>query len=1243
MSSPDPLIVPVEVAAMVLNDKAANLLRAKMNYDELKEMASPDPGPFSSDEPDFAGDATNRGIYVLWTLPRGLRRQVRGALGDLGEFPFVPNRWLVVRLFRPEAAPPSQAPQVACWVLQSDGRDDVKGGATFLDPASPGALTPIRIGLKKCITSADPWQEPGQPPPYFLRAVAPGNPAFAAFQPFNQNVFSMFDNLESLNVGAGTASYYVLGWYSDPASDVLAGWPAGDGAKGFAATLTDLAWTADQAEGQTARASVFQGSAFAVPWQPGGPPPPSPKDGVNPSIAIGATGIDAFVAFVRAALEGAGAPPGLTPQQAADLIEAFTYNLLPMLGQQGTEAMLQSTIRGHWFGSAQSGATWTIVDAAQRADGVPTPPTPAELAAEEAWLEPLNQAQSQLDELTRQLDGVQRRLFALWWKQQAAKVYYREHSYRRWPWGIDSDKQFPPAIDALAGQAGGLRSQITAQQAQIPAATPTQSLADAIAAFAAAKGLPATRLLKQDPGARFWAPVDPVVVVSNTAHLMRLDPDGTTACRWPAALVTAIQVTPGGGAGPFTVSAAQLASALPSVPWTNLPAVGPALVGDLFLLDPANVAQLAAAAGQTLTQAQLTSAAKSMSPPVPVSGHGTVASPLAPFPWSQPWRPLYFDWQIEWYPVPFQGSGGSANWTFDGLDYDLVPGGQLPQPQKFLGRTFLTPQPSFQFLSRIQQFIHDYPDSKAAAELQKIEDLIGTVDGWDFLSQSLSGLGIQLAGWNPVPTATPGATALQTAGPSDDLIGPQPGYPPASLLPDQPRGGGTPTSTFEGMRAGQFYIERVAVVDAFGQALEIVEAPDALRNYPHLHNGDPFTPLIADGLAPADPVVQEPKGLVQLPPRILQPARLNVDFLGDDTGNPVIGWLLPNHPDSSVAVYGPDGTAYGALRLGTDTAGNAEAAWDAAPGSPWLALPPPAANLGDLQNLVATLKSLDAKARPPGANALRDFLQAVDETLWTVDPLGARTDTFLSVLIGRPLAVVAAAVSLELQSEPWRDMAWPFTFHDQPPLLAGYQFPVRLGDLGYGQDGLIGYFAEGAYAKFNCLQVPHRGSGDPPLFPGYLNLIAPGNYVEVGLGPDGRGPAAKLTVIMDPRAAVHAQCGVVPVVESRLPAQWVDGALAGLAVTFRVGPALAGQQAVTPAQAGAPDTAIILPRFAAERGVLTWLERGGGDGWTEKAVVAADATATLPPVAPTLREGLLKLAGGLTRDRAARDPHAEGS
>jgi hypothetical protein len=116
---------------------------------------------------------------------------------------------------------------------------------------------------------------------------------------------------------------------------------------------------------------------------------------------------------------------------------------------------------------------------------------------------------------------------------------------------------------------------------------------------------------------------------------------------------------------------------------------------------------------------------------------------------------------------------------------------------------------------------------------------------------------------------------------------------------------------------------------------------------------------------------------------------------------------------------------------------------------------------------------------------------------------------------------------------------------------------------------------------------------------------------------------------MDPRAAVHAQCALVPVQEAILPARWVDDALASMTATFRAGPALLAQQAVTPSCAGAPDVVVVLPRFAEQRGVLTWMERDGKGGWIEKALLSPGDSATLAPTAPTLREGLLKLTDGV--------------
>lgn len=1216
MSEQGPVIVPVEVSAFVLNSPAQNILRAGMNYRALDLLQDPAPGAFANTEGNFSSDPKNQGVYVLWTLPKGLRRQ------QDEQFPPVPNRWLVVRSYRP-AATPEAAPKVRSWVVWSDYMDRTAGSSTYVDPTVPDRITPTFIGTKVEITAGMPWREPAQPPPFVLRAVAEANPSFASFQAFNENVFSIRDDLRTQDCPAGTLSYYVVGWYSVAANDVLANWVADQAGNDFPDVLARLGWTIDTDDGRTSRSSLYRGLASGVAWNPGGPPPPSPKDAARPQIALGNTSVDAFVAFARAAFEQSADPPGgLTPREAADLINAFEYNLLPMLGQPGAEAMFEQQARVQWFGSSQTGTRWVIVDAEQAPDQPPPAIDPAERAKEEQWLAALNAAQARYDHDAAELADAQRTLFGLWWKYNAGRIYASQSGTGAFPWNTSAD-QFTAAIDAASATIRTLRQSLGELAPQIPLATGTTTLAEAIAAFAGAKGLPDVRVLKAEARPRFWQQNDPVMVLSEAAGLVPLDPDGALACRWSTALVRALRLEAGSEGPAFTCSAAQLAGSLPAIPFADLPAEAPVLFAELFLLDPANVALIAAAAGQTLTGAQMAAAAASMVPPVVPDGQGNAPALPLPWPWRQPWLPLYLDWQIEWFPIPFQAAADDPNWTFDGLDYRLVPGRTFtPGGQLLEGRTVLTPKPSYEFKARVDQFIRDYPDNPLTAELRGMAALIETVDGWGFLSQSLSGLQARLAGWQAIAVPRPDLPAFAANGGLGGLIGDQLGIPPDPQLAKRPRNPVPPPSTFEGLRGGQLLVNRVTIVDAFGQTLEVVKAPIPPDQFARTFDNEVFHPLKADGLI-ADPPLSplEPLRFAQLPPRLLQAARVNLDFATQANGSAVVGWLLPDHLDAGLSAYGPDGTAFGTLRLGVDAAGDPVVAWDAAPYSPWPALPPPSPDLPDFQNALATLRSL-------GAGALRDFLRSIDESLWTVDPLGGRSDAFLALLIGRPLAVVTATVSLEIEGDPLRDTAWPYTFSQSDPLFLRYRFPVRLGDLGYRQDGLIGYFAGGDFTRFDCVHLPEE-TLQGPAASDYLRRIEPGNYLNLAFAADGPGPAETLLMLMDPRAGVHVQCGILPVKEATLPSAWVDGALAAMIATFRAGPSLVSQQPATTAGPDDPAVALLMPRFAEQRGTLTWLEADGQGGWTEMALAPVDGAARLPTIAPTLREGLLKLGGGI--------------
>jgi hypothetical protein len=118
-------------------------------------------------------------------------------------------------------------------------------------------------------------------------------------------------------------------------------------------------------------------------------------------------------------------------------------------------------------------------------------------------------------------------------------------------------------------------------------------------------------------------------------------------------------------------------------------------------------------------------------------------------------------------------------------------------------------------------------------------------------------------------------------------------------------------------------------------------------------------------------------------------------------------------------------------------------------------------------------------------------------------------------------------------------------------------------------------------------------------------------------------------MIMDPRGSVHSQYGFLPVKEVTLVPAWVDSALAKVSVTFRTGPALVGTQQIIPKDQTTPITALLLTSPAERHGTWSWLESDGQGHWPETTLTPVDGTAIFPATPPTLREGLLKLTGGM--------------
>lgn len=326
---------------------------------------------------------------------------------------------------------------------------------------------------------------------------------------------------------------------------------------------------------------------------------------------------------------------------------------------------------------------------------------------------------------------------------------------------------------------------------------------------------------------------------------------------------------------------------------------------------------------------------------------------------------------------------------------------------------------------------------------------------WDLLSQSLSGFTEQLLTRDVNPNQVASGTVASGGAQGQkysDLIGDQDYILPMLSIADGiDPAQGRPTPYFFPMRGGFFAISGLTLVDRFGQSVNLLAA-----NKNPSQSAGSFEPVRSRWVTPeAGTHMANKTQIIKMPPRSALAGRLNFRFVSapdTDAGavppdtdidlaagaNPVAGWILPNHLDNGLLVYDADGNSLGELVLsqtGATPATRVE----------WFPVPMAANPITDPKNPTTGIQNqylrgfvagiLDVDANQQG-QAFANFLQAVDETLWTVDPLGGRADQNLSVLVGRPLALVRSRVELVTDGPPDVDQGTFFAIPSSYPVSA---------------------------------------------------------------------------------------------------------------------------------------------------------------------------------------------------------------
>lgn len=608
--------------------------------------------------------------------------------------------------------------------------------------------------------------------------------------------------------------------------------------------------------------------------------------------------------------------------------------------------------------------------------------------------------------------------------------------------------------------------------------------------------------------------------------------------------------------------------------------------------------------------------------------------------------------------------------------------------------------------------------------------LIPETTEWDLLSQSLSGMTDQLILRSIEPNAMAQGSVGSgpaAAGSYDALVGDAAqNVPDLSLCDSISPANGTPSPYFFPIRGGFMALRALELVDRFGQKINLLYANNNGQFSDPANLWKTFAPIRSVWLSTSpDTKVANPQRLLRLPPRTSSGLRLDFRLVSapdTDTGsvpdgvdieiaggaNPVCGWVLPNHLDQGLLIYDRDGTSLGELAL-SHRAGNVlELVWFPTPESPNPIVDPTDPETGIpnqyMRAFVAGILNQPDNSR---GQAFANFLDTIDSTLWAVDPLGGRTDQSLSVLVGRPLALVRASYLLTTDGEIPNDQSTQYAVPVSLPVSAGdaqantltistdaasvqyyagmgtfargttftveasggqasytiaaanYSggdisltlveplggdvtganavlrigtgaptttgFDLRLGRSDLFQDGLIGFFRNGDYATFNATNMP---DGLPDA--GYLAAIGAGNYLDATMWQERSAPpptgapapvadprAQFVTMLVDPRAGVHAGIGILPSLTLALPPVFYEQPLSRLEINFRAGPVIVDAEAIR------------MPRPSEQSGTWSWVQKNttGTDAgaWQEDPITPIGVDARIPAMPQQLRDGWMKL------------------
>jgi hypothetical protein len=1301
------LLVPMNIEALVVGDSATSTewvnlqpdFRGIYRRDQVVGQQLEKPLLFSP-----STGLHKAGIHLHWALPDGLTHGVAANNGGKPEFPLIPNRWLVFRLW--DQGEPTQRLdfRTKVWIIESDTITSDSSAAVWPSLSSENLKKAddysVFVGKQFELSQ---WPGETSAPHLNITAIGYGDSAFAAYYPACKGILGFHDSdLTGVSDGA-RLTYTVVGWYSDPSKDPLQQAMAKKSAEdpialldeflgktrwiypGFGAATGKISKARElvselkeakelMARFQDARQKIDRSDAIAelqkriteiqkereasdaevtglqnnlpthilchgiiagVQWKntvDSGVPRGRPL-----RLSAGDTTVDALAALFE---KECGS-------DLAKMLAVFQYDLLTEIEKPGGDSIIDSKIHERSYRPLARGIRWDLLQDARPSFGSSpedrSPPIPGDIRM---LLEKLNTLQRRINRLKRERDSLRGEIYATWYK----KVLNTEAKR------VGDDiltQRLADLQQEVAGLTGEV-AQLEQEKAGHPIIPEWEEIQEKLEAF-----LPGWKLQQLDEP-EFWRPNDPVVLLAGDACQRsarhgedgRFRSDGRLLCRLSGQEIIGIKITI-----PYAVKKDVEFGPADVDRWIapfnatgNRPV--PPEVTSLFreslllTVETKRARDIVTAAyeknetgsaqnhdadieilsGQLLdlylkkvwqdARDPRVENPKLRYPDTEIDGQpsweliGEFPSPVVINQWERnPWLPLFLQWQVGWVPFYSDTWRALEGWKLE--DFHFVRTVKDPQKAQdnavYSGTSLLTPSAGLNLSERLRQY-------NLAHDNMQLQTLQTAINAMNVLCQSLGGFTDQLL-------MRQSHLEMRPLDPGKGDDGPQ-FSPIFDLVKDIDWLSPMTDGKFFPVRAGQLELEKLWVIDAFGQFLKL-EDEDRV-------NG--LRPVLPQRLAGSD-------GSLRFEPRLAQPARLSLQWLpagrwgataaeerplGDDEEfNPICGWVLPNFFDKALMVYDARGYALGTLQgvqrkswregVGALREPVESFHWVDIPGGETFFFGKPEKRttdpLGTNANphVRAFIKGLLSLAEGSG-QAFADLLDKMNEALSAAGGTSSSRHPDLALLIGRPLALVRASIRLEVDGRIACAQGWDDVQSEQTGRIEQLKFPLRLGDrrkwndTWLGDDGLMGFFLDQNYSRFYPASGL-EGQSDSYNIYGWVPQISIAEPLD-------------LTLLMDPSAGVCATSGLLPRTIFHLPYGDVTETLENKQVVFFTGPLIAPES----------DSEIRMPQPSDLYGHWSWTHHPDVKVWREESIADVQKEqGRFPDAALHIAEGWLKL------------------